>query len=211
MRAFIVLLGVTLAAATGRAEAGVLGEERIELRPPTITVQRLEPPELAPSPWCLPLPIFRFSAHVWEADDLRGPIRLALPEMGPECLDLEIREGRILFKVGAEMYDNRAPVTINCRLDCDSRETYFWVRLQYDATDSLSLFCESFQAAGSILGTDTIHATQSYVWDGFQVQGGLRWTASPRLTLEGGPIVYTFSATRQAGGLGGRVGLRLEF
>ncbi len=203
-----------LVAGAARAEAGLRPADRIELRPPSVAIEELEPVELARIIPIPPLPEQRLSDHLfWHhfADDLRGPIELRLPELGPDGLDLEIRSGRFLFKVGAEMVAGRTSVVFTQRLDCDTRDTYFWVRLQLDVTGTLSVFAESFQAAGSILGVDPTEAIQRYVWDGYQLQLGARFAPSGRLSFEGGPVFYALSARQQPSGVGFRVGLRFEF
>lgn len=216
MRKLLSMVAVCLLALTGRARAGVMGDERIELRPPTVTVESLEPSEAnsAAGRFLPPLPAERVPTNVfraYQASDMSGPIRLELPEMGPEGLDLEVRAGRFLFKVGADMVDGRTRVVWSPRLDCDTRETYFWCRLSCDVTDQLSVYCESFQAAGAILGTDTTHATQGYVWDGYQLQLGMRFELNDRVSLEGGPVFYVLSATQKPSSIGGRVGLSVSF
>jgi len=226
MRKLVPMIALSLLALAGRARAGVIGEGRIELRPPTVGVERLEPLERASRIDLPTLPAERVP-HVIrsleslehrgaptgrpDADQVSSPIQLTLPEIGPEGLDLEIRSGSFLFKVGAEVVTGKTSVVMTPRLDCDTRDTYFWVRLQYDLLPTLSVYCESFQAAGSILGADTTDAVQRYVWDGYQVQLGARWQPREWLALEGGPVVYALSARGARGGVGGRVGLEVRF
>lgn len=216
MRKLLATLVLSILALTGRADAAIIGEDRIELRPPTITIERLEPVESSATRLSVPpLPTARVTNNVFgtvAADDLRGPIRFGLPEIGPDGLDLQVRCGRFLFCVGAEIVTGRAPITWTPRLDCDTRETYFWLRLSYDVTESVAVYVESFQSAGAILGgPDPLHATQGYVWDGYQAQLGLRLQVTERVAVEGGPVLYALSATHQPGGLGWRVGLRFDF
>ncbi len=209
----LLVLAVAVLALAGRAEAGLFGQDRIELRPPVITVTRTDPLE-GVTPRSRHARFEQCSSQVasWaELEALRGPVLLCLPECPPEGLDLEIQYGAFLFKVGAELLDPKAPFVFTPRNDCDTREAYFWVRLQYGFTEHLYLFCESFQAAGAILGSDTLHAVQAYVWDGYQVQFGGRIRLVDGVTVEGGPVLYALSATRQRDGLGGRIGLHLSF
>jgi hypothetical protein len=206
----IFVLGVSVAPAFG----GVIADHRIELRPPSVAVERLFPNEtswlelaLLHAP-CDRVPL-DFTPSWTDEEEASGPIRFQLPEMPPESLDLEIRYGRVMFLTGAEMV--RGVATFTPRLDCDTRETYFWCRLCYDVDDHLTVFCESFQAAGSILGWDTDRAYQRYVWDGFQFELGARWNLSERVFLEGGPVLYALSATQRPASLGARGGITLSF
>ncbi len=196
------------------ASAGILDDHHIELRPPAVSVERLFPNEISSIEHVLERsPLDRipldFTPSWKDEEEASGPIRFQLPEMAPESLDLEIRCGSFLFLTSAEMV--RGAATFTPRLDCDTRETYFWCRLAYDVDEHLTVFCESFQAAGAILGWDTTRSYQPYVWDGYQLQLGARINVSDRIFVEGGPVLYALSATQKPSSLGGRVGLSVSF
>ncbi|HZV02116.1 MAG TPA: hypothetical protein VFF73_35735 [Planctomycetota bacterium] len=197
-----VLLGVVVLLGAGRAHGAILGGDRIELRPPTVEVARLEPEGV----WRNSSPS---SVRAFPFEDERSVLDFHLPEVGPEGLDLRIDWERLHFSVGAEMNDGDG--SFSPRLECDSRQTYFWVRFSVDLDERLAVFCETFQAAGSILGWNKQWDYQRYVWDGYQIQGGLHLKVRERVSIEGGPVLFAFSATRKPDTLGGRVGLGVEF
>jgi hypothetical protein len=198
-----LLLGVVVLLGAGRAQGAILlGGDRIELRPPTTEVARLEPEGA-----------FRYasatSGHAFPFEDERSVLDFHLPELGPEGLDLRIDWECFHFSVGAEMNDGDG--SFSPRLECDSRQTYFWIRFSVDLDERVGLFCETFQSAGSILGWNKQWDYQRYVWDGYQIQGGLHVKVRDRVSLEGGPVLFAFSATRKPDTVGGRVGLGVEF
>jgi hypothetical protein len=207
----LTTLGVLVTTLAPEARAGVRGDERIELRPPTVVVEQLDPSEPRWTELTARVPEEPFPAtlDLGLAEDLSGPLRFALPEQGPDGLDLEIRYYQVLFTCSAELVKGCG--SFSPRLDCDSRQTYFWCRLCLNVTDNLRVFCESFQAAGSILGWDAQLAYQHYVWDGFQLEPGVHWTLDDHVSFESGPVIYTFSATRKPTSVGTRFGLTVEY
>jgi hypothetical protein len=214
MRQLVLVSIFALLLNVAPAFAGIIDDRRIELRPPAVAAEQLFPNEtswlehvLLHAP-CDRVPL-DFTPSWADEDEARGPIRFQLPEMLPECLDLEIRYGPFMFLTGAEMV--RGVATFSPRLDCDTRETYFWCRLCYDVDEHLTVFVESFQAAGQILGWDTTRAYQRYVWDGYQLELGARVNLSENIYVEGGPVLYTLSATDKPTSLGGRAGVTVSF
>jgi hypothetical protein len=205
----ILIAAIALTLAPSRAQAEVRRPDRIELGRITPRVAHLPSgfPDLASPHWddegprasAIPLPC--------SAYELRGPIRLVLPEIGPEGLDLRIRYQRFEFCVGADMGDGARPMA--ARIDCSTALCYFWVRANVDLTPDVSVYVESFQGATTIVGSTL--PTPRFAWDGFQIQPGAQIRLSHAWTLEGGPVFYTFSETRQRGGIGGRIGFRWEF
>jgi hypothetical protein len=195
------------------ASAGILDDHRIELRPPMVAIEKLFPNEVSSIENAY-APLGRipldFTPSWKDEEEASGPLRFELPDQPPVGLDLEIRYERFLFLTSAEMVTGTT-ATFSPRLDCDTRETYFWCRLAYDVDEHFTVFVESFQAAGSILGWDKTRAYQAYVWDGFQLELGARLNVDERFFVEGGPVLYTLSATQKPSSLGARAGLGVRF
>jgi hypothetical protein len=204
-RLHLLLAAAALALAVTRPAAAAVrpANERIELHPLTPEVTSLQPTQL-------------FATRSWEiptyepeyAPEARGPIELLMPEVGPESLDLKIRFERFEFLAGADMnMTTRYPIVP--RIDCATGECYWWIRASVDATDEWTVFLESFQSSSAILGSSTIYP--SYIWDGVQVQLGLKYHFNDRASLETGPVLYCMSATRRESNVGARLEIMLEF
>ncbi|MBI3722748.1 hypothetical protein HY251_02155 [bacterium] len=192
----VVLLAVALVAPR-RAEAAVEpGSGAIELRP---EARLLEPRaiDVRRESW---------SDLVLDAGREPEPLRIEMPEILPDRLELSVRWSRLELSVTAELGGDDIPLTP--RIDCTNGETYFWTRASYDATDKVMVFAESFQGAGCILGGKPIPRC---AWDGVQLQAGVRLKLSKRWTLEAGPVVYALSPTHRKNQVGTRVSLCCSF
>jgi len=200
LAATLAAMAVSLLVSPRTARAASEGPGPIELRPyPEARV--LEPPsfDAKRDAW--------FTLARLASREDRESFHLEIPPPPPDTLEISWRMSRLELSVAADLGAPSCPITP--RLDCTTRDAYFWLRASYDVSDGVRVFLESFQGAGAILGPP--EGLPHWVWDGVQVEPGARVRLSERWTLESGPVLYAHSASHRASGCGTRIMFSCRF
>lgn len=119
-------------------------------------------------------------------------------------LDIHYRNGPLDACVGSEL-DKPS------RIDTESSQTYFWVKLSYDLDhpNHKGIFLESYQSSNMILSSKITYQ-QPYVWDGIWLRPGF-FCKFKDWFIEGGPVYYTFSTTKKPSSVGCLIAIGREF
>lgn len=146
-----------------------------------------------------PVEVARFEAPdaPWNA-----PLRFRLAELPPESLFLRLPLGEV-----GNLYVTADLGADQPRLDAVDGDTYFSTGAELALVGGLRLFLEDFQPASGVVGGGVVDVLPAMLWDGHQIQVGLRLDLAPGVCLEGGPVLYALSASGRPDGVGARAAI----